>query len=49
MYSFCRKHKLVLSSFMTYYQGSNKSNTMGATSGAETAYPSGATEFTLSL
>ena len=42
----CRNHNLELSSFMTYNRLCNKSNTMGATCGAGTAYPSGAPEFT---
>jgi len=42
----CRKHLLVLSLFVTYHQVCNEINTMGATSGAETTYPSGAPEFT---
>ena len=37
----CRKHLPVLSSFMTYHRVCNKINT----SGAGTAYPSGAPEF----
>ena len=39
-------HNPVLSSFMIYHLVSNKSNAMGVTSGAETAYPSGVSEFT---
>jgi len=35
-----RNHNMVLSLFNTYYQVCNKSNTMGVTSGAGTAYPS---------
>ena len=42
----CRKHFSFLSSFMTYYWACNQVNTMGVTSGAGTAYPSGAPEFT---
>ena len=38
----CRKHFPVLSSFTTYYRICNYINTTGATSGAGTAYPSGA-------
>ena len=38
---------LNLSSCMTYHQVDNKSNMTGATSGARTAYPSRAPEFTL--
>jgi hypothetical protein len=41
-----RKHFPVLSSIMTYHRVCNKINTTGATSGAGTAYPSGAPEFT---
>jgi hypothetical protein len=41
----CHKHLPVLSSFMTYHRVCNKINTTGATSGAGTAYPSGAPEF----
>ena len=41
-----RKHFPVLSSFMTYHRICNQSSTLGATSGAGTAYPSGASEFT---
>ena len=44
--STCRKHFPVLSSFMTYHWGYNQINTTGITSGAGTAYPSGALEFT---
>jgi ribosome biogenesis protein Nip4 len=44
--STCRKHFPVLSSFMTYHRVCNWNNTSGATSGARTAYPSGAPEFT---
>jgi hypothetical protein len=36
---------MVLSSFMTDHVVCNQSNTTGATSGAGTAYPSGASEF----
>jgi hypothetical protein len=42
-----RKHIQVLSSFTTYHRVCNWSNMTGATSGAGTAYPSGAPEFTL--
>jgi hypothetical protein len=42
----CRKHFPVLSSFMTYHRVCNYINKTGATSGAGTAYPSGAPEFT---
>jgi hypothetical protein len=38
-----------LSSFVTYYRVCNHINTTGATSGAGTAYPSGASEFTPSF
>ena len=38
--SVCRNHNPVISSYMTYHQGSNKSNMIGATCGARTAYPS---------
>ena len=41
--STCRKHFPVLSLFTTYYR---VCSTTGATSGAGTAYPSGAPEFT---
>jgi hypothetical protein len=41
----CHKHLPVLSSFITYHRVCNKINTTGATSGAGTAYPSGAPEF----
>jgi hypothetical protein len=44
--STCRKHFPVLTSFTTYYRVLNQINTTGATSGAGTAYPSGAPEFT---
>jgi hypothetical protein len=40
------KHFTVLSSFMTYHMVCNYIKTTGATSGAWTAYPSGAPEFT---
>ena len=49
IYSTCRKHFPFLSSFMTYHRVCNKINTTGATSGAVTAYPSGAPEFTPSF
>jgi type II secretory pathway component PulF len=39
-------HFPVLSSFMTYHRICNYINTMGVTSGAGIAYPSGAPEFT---
>jgi len=45
--SFCRNHKSVLSSFMTYHRICNNSNTTDATNRAETANPSGAAEFTM--
>jgi hypothetical protein len=45
-YYTCRKHFSVLSSFMTYRQFCGYSNTTGAISGAGTAYPSRAPEFT---
>ena len=51
-YVVCLNHNPVLSSFITYHQVSmlhqvfNKSNTTGVTSGAGTAYPSGALKFT---
>jgi hypothetical protein len=44
--STCRKHFPVLSSFMTYPRDCNYINTTSATSGAGTANPSGAPEFT---
>ena len=44
--STCRKHFPVLSSFMTHHRICYYINTTGATSGAGTAYPSGAPEFT---
>ncbi len=47
--STCRKHFPALSLFMTYHRVCNWSNTTGGTSGAGTAYPSGASEFTLSF
>jgi hypothetical protein len=43
--SICRNQNPVLSPFMTYHRVCNKSNTTDATSGAETAYTSGAPEF----
>ena len=43
--STCRKHFPVFSSFMTYHRVYNQINTTGVTSGAGTAYPSGAPEF----
>jgi hypothetical protein len=43
-YALCLNHRLSLSSFMTYHQICNKSNTAGATSWSGSAYPS---EFTL--
>jgi hypothetical protein len=45
--SVCYNRNLNLSSCMTYHQVGNKSNMTGATSGARTAYPSRAPEFTL--
>ena len=42
----CHKHFPVLSSFMTYHVVCNYIHTTGSTSGAGTAYPSGALEFT---
>jgi hypothetical protein len=44
--STCRKHFQVIFSFMTYHRVCNYINTTGANSGAGTAYPSGAPEFT---
>ena len=44
--SSCCEHFMVLSSFMTYHQVCNQSNTTGSTSGTGTAYPSGAPQFT---
>ena len=44
--SICHKHFPVISSFMTYYRVCNYINTLGATSGAGSTYPSGAPEFT---
>ena len=44
--STCRKHFPVLSSFTTYCRVCNQIIKMGATSGAGTAYPSGAPELT---
>ena len=41
----CYYHNPVLYSFMIYYQSCNKSNTMGGTNGAVTAYPSGTAVF----
>jgi hypothetical protein len=46
IFSTCRKHFLVLSSFMTYHRVCNWINTTGATGGTGTADPSGAPEFT---
>ena len=43
---FNHKHFPVLSSFMIYYRVCNQINMTGATSGAGTAYPFGAPEFT---
>ena len=43
--STCCKHFPVLSSLMTYHRVCNQINTTGATSGAETAYPSGIPDF----
>jgi len=42
-------HKPVISSLITYHQVCSNSNTTGATSGAGTAYLSGASELTLGL
>jgi hypothetical protein len=44
--SVCRNHKSVLSSFMTYHCGCNKSDTTGVTYVIGTDYPSGAPWFT---
>ena len=44
--SVCRKHNPVHSSFMTYNQVCNKSNTTGVKCGAGTEYPSWAHKFT---
>ena len=44
MLSTCHKHFPVLSSFINYH--CNWNNTVGATSGAGTAFSSGAPEFT---
>ena len=44
--STCRKHFPVFSSFMTYHRVCSLINTTGVTSGAGTAYLSGAHEFT---
>jgi hypothetical protein len=44
--STCRKHFLVLSSFMTCHRVCNQSKMTGATSGARTAHSSWAPEFT---
>jgi len=44
--STCRKRFPVLSSFMSYHEVCFYINTTGANSGTETAYPSGALEFT---
>ena len=44
--SICRKHFRVLSVFTPYYRVCNYINTTGATSGAGSAGPSGAPEFT---
>ena len=46
IFSTCRKHFPVLSSFMTYHRVCDWINTTGATGGTRTAYPSGAPEFT---
>ena len=43
--STCRKHFLLLSSFMAYHLVCSYTNTTGNTSGAGTAHPSGAPEF----
>ena len=43
---YCRKHFPILSLLMTYHRVCNWINTMGITSGAGTAYPAGAPEFT---
>ena len=49
MCSTCRKHFLVLSSFLTYHRVCNQINTTGVTCGAGITYPSGAHEFTFVL
>ena len=46
LWSVCRIHNPVLSSFMTYHRICNKSNTTDATSGAGTVHSSGAPNFT---
>jgi hypothetical protein len=43
--SVCRNHKSVLSTFMTYHWGCNKSDTTGVMCGTGTAYRSGAPWF----
>jgi len=47
--SVCRNHNPVISSFTTYHLVFDKSNTMGASSGAWTAYPSQTSESTPSF
>ena len=47
--STCRKHFPILSSLTTYYRICNQINTTGTTSGAGTANPAGAPEFTTSF
>jgi hypothetical protein len=42
----CHEHFQLLFSFMTYHRVCHYINTTGATSGARTAHPSGAPEFT---
>ena len=44
--SSCCEHFMVLSSFMTYHQVCNQSNTTGSTSGTGTAYNSRVPQFT---
>jgi hypothetical protein len=46
--SVCRNHDPDVSSFMTYHRVYSNSDTTDVTSGAGTAYPSGAPEFTIS-
>ena len=43
------KHNPVVSSFMTYHQVCNQSDTMGSTNGTGAAYLSGTHEFTLPI
>jgi hypothetical protein len=43
--SVCRHQSPIISSFIAYRRDCNNINTIGATGGSETVYPSGVSEF----